>query len=186
MKYKKLFSDYLTKEQALEKAREYAKEQSQIVRWGRTQSVEDIMKGLSYYIEKIYEDNDEYYNKLQYIREAIIHKSLGGQVEDLETNGRKFFYQAIYDQLPIIKDLEKTEEYFAASWGYDQTNIDIAFRLNKKVFGLDGFADLKQGRYWLKRVKNDSFNDGVRYFRKGRGKWQDDFAQDASQTGQYR
>ena len=48
-------------------------------------------------------------------------------------------------------------------WGYDQTNVDIAYRVNQRVWGLDIFRDL-DGNYYLVRMKDGRFHDSVRYF----------------------
>ena len=190
IEYKKLFTDYLTVEQALIKALEH----SEKVTRNRVYTKEEYYKGLKNDIENLYNGKRDYSNELQYIRQAIIYKSLGLDKADFNANGSNFYYNAIWDLLPIIEGLSVTDEYFSASWGYDQTNIDIAFRLNKKVFGLDCFKEL-DGNILLKRVKvcpfhNDpnmfTFDDGCRTFYKGFGDWRDDFKHDASQTGQYR
>jgi len=128
----------------------------------------------------------DFFGKLGYIREVIIHKSLGFTLDDerVNTNGDNIYYQAVWDKLPIIEGLELTNQTYSAVWGYDQTNVDIAHKLNKKVWGLDVLKD-NSGTYYLVRMKNDSFHDSVRYFSRDKNP-AETFKRDASQTGQYR
>ena len=128
----------------------------------------------------------DFFGKLGYIREIIIHKSLGFTLDDdrINTNGDNIYYKAIWDKLPTIENLELTNQTYSAVWGYDQTNVDIAHKLNKKVWGLDVLKD-NSGHYYLVRMKNDSFHDNVRYFSRDKNPTET-FKRDASQTGQYR
>lgn len=126
---------------------------------------------------------DSYSNTLRYIREAIIWKSLNKDKKDFRANADEFYYMAIWDKLPTIKGLKLTDKTYTAVWGYDQTNVDIAYLLNKKFNGLYVFIF---GRNILfTRLKDNTFNDGVRYFREDNNPFET-FKRDASVTGQYR
>ena len=183
--YNKFLSDYLTLDQLKEKIDLYANMTVKNPYWGRQQPLEEVKANLNCYIQDYAKDS--YYNRLDFIREAIIHKSLGRERETLQTNGRAFQYFAIWDLLPIIKGLELTKVWYYSSWGYDQTNIDIAWVLNTKLFGLTILVEENQGKYLLKRIsKDNTFNDGCRYFWQGKGDPQSMRERDASFTGQYR
>ena len=74
---------------------------------------------------------------LTYIRQAIIYKSLGLSLDEFRANSHELRYKAIWDLLPVVEGLKiDRSKAYTASWGYDQTNIDIAYELNKKVWGL--------------------------------------------------
>lgn len=135
-----------------------------------------------------YERRDFDKIELRYIREVIIHKSLGYDIKDLRLNGNKLLYELIYNDLPIIEGLELTNERFTAMWGYDQTNVDIAQRLNKKVWGLDIFKDITSYHgYWLVRVKDNRFSDKDKVMNFSLdNNYLETFKHDASQTGYYR
>jgi len=126
------------------------------------------------------------FGDLKYIREAIIHKSLGLTIDEFDCNGSSAYYMAIWDKLPIIEGLKLTNESYSSMWGYDQTNVDIAYKINKKLWGLDAFKITTcKGQYMLVRMKNDQFHDKVRYFSKDSTP-EKTFQHDANQTGQYR
>lgn len=183
--YHKFLSDYLTIEQLKEKMNEYAIYRSKNQYFNGRQSIDEIKESLNGYIKGF--GKDGYYNTLDYIREAIIHKSLGLERETLYTNGSTFPYFAIWDLLPTIKGLKLTEKWYYSSWGYDQTNIDIAWVLNTRLFGLTILVEENQGKYLLKRIsKDNTFNDGCRYFWEGKGNPQETRERDCSYTGQYR
>lgn len=129
---------------------------------------------------------NHYFGNLDYIREAIIHKSLNLKPEELQTNGNLNYYLAIWGKLPIIEGLEITKDAYTSMWGYDQTNVDIAYKLNKRVWGLDVVKVItNKGEYMLVRIKENGFHDKVRYFHKDSNPSKT-FENDASQTGQYR
>jgi len=126
---------------------------------------------------------DYFYNDLKYIREAIIHKSLDLDVNEFRSNGDELKYRAIWDLLPIISGLKLTDETYTSMWGYDQTNVDIAYKLNAKLWGLD---ILKYHHdYAIVRIKDKRFKHNHRYFSYDNNALET-FKQDASQTGQYR
>lgn len=136
----------------------------------------------------------EEYNRdydLSYIREAIIHKSLGEDPKDLYANGDNYIYCLIWDKLPVVEGLEITKEYYSSLWGYDQTNITLAHKLNKKIWGLTIFKTnlYLGGNYMLKRVKDGvkNFNDGFMSFSLCTNPDTEYYMQyDASRTGNYR
>lgn len=160
VEYKTKATDYLTYEELLEKAKEYSGKESGISYWGRRESNEEIYKRVVEIIDRLYKDN--YENELRYVREAILHKSLGRPFD--EFGNRSFVYFAIWDSLPVIPGLEITEKAFTAVWGYDQTNVSVAFLLNKKVWGLDVAVSGRD--YYLVRIKDNSFSskNGVERF----------------------
>jgi hypothetical protein len=189
VKYGKLITDYITLEEYKEVVKEFAKEnyrKSWNYKHSNYATEEEAMK--EYQKELL--DNIEHcikydwFGNLKYIREAILEKSLGYKKEDFRSNGDALYYRAIWDKLPIIEGIHLTEEAYTAMWGYDQTNVDIAFRVNERVWGLDIFRDT-DGRYYLVRMKNGCFHDSVRYFTRDLNPWKT-FKQDASQTGNYR
>ena len=102
----------------------------------------------------------------RYIRQAIIWKSLGGTSEKFDCNGSNSSYFAIWDKLPTIEGLEPTGKEFAATWGYDQTQVTTATHYGR-AFGLDvlvtgGFG---RGEVMLKRIDaNERFSHGCMYF----------------------
>ena len=109
---------------------------------------------------------------------------MGFPQDEFRSNGDTLYYRAIWDKLPVIPGLKLTNEAYSAMWGYDQTNVDIAYRVNQRVWGLDIFRDL-DGNYYLVRMKDGRFHDSVRYFSRDHNP-EKTFEQDASQTGQYR
>lgn len=182
--YKKLLSDYLTMEELKQKIHEWATIQSNKEIWGHKEPYENYIEYLNCYI-KAYGKN-EYYNKLDYVREAIIHKSFNKNYNTLNCNGSPFAYFAIWEKLPTIEGLKTTNTWYSSMWGYDQTNVDVAWLLNKKLWGLDILIEEQEGSYLIKKIKADSFNDGCRHFRIGRGNPENVRKYDASVTGQYR
>lgn len=190
VEYSKYLKDYATKEELEDFIKNVYCKKHLNNSWyiGRTETFE---KDLELFINDTISNYNRYdFNEidLDNIRETIIHKSLGFDIDSLKMNGSKLYYELIYDKLPIIEDLKLTEEYFTATWGYDQTNVDIAQRLNKRVWGLDIFKDLTSYHgYYLVRVKDDSFSDRnkVRNYSKDLKPYET-FKADASQTGQYR
>jgi hypothetical protein len=184
VKYNNYLSDYLTMEELQQKIHEWATIQSTKEVWGHKYSYDEYITYLNNYI-KSYNKKD-YYNKLDFIREAIIHKSFNHDFDSLYTNGNPFPYFAIWDKLPTIKELKYTNVWFSAWWGYDQTNVDVAWLLDKKLWGLDVLAEETKGHYLLKRIKDNQFNDGCRYFSIGQGDPEKEREHDASRTGQYR
>lgn len=187
VEYKKLLSDYLSLDEIKEKVTEYYNNNPQFFKRSDDPEKEknDYIK---YNIEKYsnaYGKND-YYNKLEHIREAIIHKSLGHELKTLYTNNRTLTYYMIWDLLPTIKGLKTVDTWYYSVWGYDQTNTDIAWMLNTKLWGLDVLVEETVGKYLLKRINQNQFSDGCRYFSKGEGNPQRIREEDASYTGQYR
>jgi len=199
VEYFKNLLDYITIEEYKDFLKEYAKE-NLFKSWNYQHTAYKTNKeALENYEKELFDNlkNDskyDWFGELRYIREAIIHKSLGLTLDDrFSTNGESKYYKAIWNKLPTIEGLEITSEAYSASWGYDQTNIDIAYRLNKKVWGLDILKD-NDGNYYLVRMKDTTkpqnyfaFSDknGVRNFRRDL-KPLETFKQDASQTGYYR
>jgi hypothetical protein len=182
VKYKKNLLDYITLEEYKHFLKGFAQD-NYLKGFYRFESPEAYQKELLENLNRSMKYN--YFGELDNIREAIIHKSLGHSQESFKANYQTY-YLAIWDKLPIIEGLKQTNEAYTAMWGYDQTNVDIAYRLNKKVWGLDAFRQIDD-EYYLVRMKNDSFHDkkGVRYFSKD-SKPYETFKNDASQTGQYR
>lgn len=187
VEYHKNLLDYITLEEYKEFLKEYAKEN--YTNYYRRHSVISTDKAIQEYTQELLNNvklalQYDSFGKLSYIRECIIHKSLGYTLNDrINTNGDGLYYKAIWKKLPIVEDLKLTDLSYSAIWGYDQTNVDIAYKLNKKVWGLDA---LKCGmNYYLVRIKEDSFHDNVRYFTRDYNP-QETFKRDASQTGQYR
>ena len=189
VKYFKRLEDYITVEEYKDYLRKQAKENYQRsfnYRIGNYKTIEDLIET---YTKELLDNVDfmiknDYFGKLDYIREAILHKSLGFEKEELRVNGSSDYYVAIWDKLPVIKDLKLTDEAYTAMWGYDQTNVDIAYRLNKKVWGLDIFRNT-DGSFYLVRMKDGRFHDSVRYFSRDKNPYET-FKHDASQTGNYR
>jgi hypothetical protein len=187
--YKKNLLDYISIEDYKSFLANYAEANynfSWAYRVGSYVSMEDV---IAQYQKELF-DNLNYsmkynsFGELSDIREAIMHKSLGHSQESFKANYQTY-YLAIWDKLPIIEGLKQTNEAYTAMWGYDQTNVDIAFKLNKKVWGLDAFRQT-DNEYYLVRLKDDRFHDknGVRYFSRD-SRPLETFKQDASQTGQY-
>ena len=73
--------------------------------------------------------------------------------------------------------------------GYDQTNVDIAYRLNKKFNGLDVlYSPTEPDRILIKRIKENyyfAFKHRSGYYSRDDNPLKT-FENDASQTGQYR
>lgn len=195
IEYSKQLLDYMTVEEYKEFLKVYAKENLH-KSWNYHHNYyKTDEEALQAYEKELFENLNQsikydWFGKLDYIREAIIHKSLGFTLKNrFDTNGDDKYYQAIWEKLPIIEGLKITDEAYSATWGYDQTNVDIAYRLNKKVWGLDILVS--GGTYYLVRMKDEathyfsfSDRDGVRNFRRDHHP-AETFKQDASQTGQY-
>lgn len=197
--YKNLF-DYISVEEYQDFILNYYSDFEKLPNWYkfRHQTIQEDIEAyqreqISWFNEAINKWGKEYF-KLTYIRHAIVSKSLGLEKEEFSrfnANGDGLRYIAIWDKLPIIEDLkiDKSQAY-TASWGYDQTNVDIAYLLNKKVFGLDvAIVTTNHNNIMFVRVKHNekyfNFGDGVRNFSKDSNPFKT-FEQDASQTGQYR
>ena len=188
VKYMKKLTDYISIEEYEKFLKDFAKQHPErLWNYSYKKSIEEAIKDyeaqLLLVIPRLKED-DSYENELRYVREAILHKSLGYKKEDLRTNGGSLKYYAIWDKLPIIEGLEITNRAYTSMWGYDQTNVDIARQLNKRVWGLDVFR-VNRGEYMLVRMKDNRFHDNVRYFSYDPNP-EKTFERDASQTGQYR
>lgn len=161
IKYGKQISDYITKEEFEERLRKYYS-------GGHfdRHSDDEINSYVNYALENYYNNESEYYNLSKYIRQAIIWKSIGGEVNKFKSNGDGAKYYAVWDKLPIIQGIEKTDVVYSAMWGYDQTQITTATYYGK-AFGLDvlitgGFGS---GDVLLKRIsKNGTFSDGCIHF----------------------
>lgn len=147
-------------------------------------------------VQKFIDENVERFTRylknnfeLGYIREAIVMKSLKKSPFDFNANGSKLTYLLIWDKLPIIEDLKITDEAYTATWGYDQTNVDIAYRLNKKFNGLDIlYSPTETDRILLKRIKENgyfAFKHRVGHYKRDSSPLKT-FENDASQTGRYR
>lgn len=189
VKYHKNLTDYITVDEYKEFLKKYASENyhkswsfKNGPRVSNEEAIENYTKELLYNMEQSIKY--DWFGKLKYVRQAILDKSLGIEKEKHRSNGDFLYYRAIWDKLPVIPGLKLTDEAYTANWGYDQTNIDIAYRLNKRVWGLDIFRDI-DGSYYLVHLKDGSFHDSVRYFRRDLNPWET-FKQDASQTGNYR
>jgi len=189
VKYSKNLTDYISLEKYKEFLKNYAKEN-----WSKSyhckrnyyRTGDEAIQG---YTKELLDNVEhsikfDWFGKLKYIRQAILAKSLGYSQDEFRSNGDSLYYKAIWDKLPIIPGLKLTDEAYTAVWGYDQTNVDIAYRLNKRVWGLDIFRDI-DGNYYLVRMKDGRFHDGVRYFSRDSNPFET-FKMDASQTGQYR
>lgn len=189
VKYSKNLTDYISLEDYKEFLKRHAREnwdKSYHYRRNQYGTVEEVIQG---YAKELLDNVEhcikfDWFGKLKYIREAILAKSLGFPQDEFRSNGDTLYYRAIWDKLPVIPGLKLTNEAYSAMWGYDQTNVDIAYRVNQRVWGLDIFRDL-DGNYYLVRMKDGRFHDSVRYFSRDHNP-EKTFEQDASQTGQYR
>lgn len=144
-----------------------------------------------YYFEhtlKVY--GKEAFN-LSYVRETIISKSLGIEKKDFCHSNNYLHYIAIWDLLPVVEDLQiDYNQAYTSTWGYDQTNVDIAYMCNKKVWGLDVVVIItNRNEIMLVRSKQDyyAFSDKkkIRNFHIDLDPTKT-FKQDASVTGYYR
>jgi hypothetical protein len=75
-------------------------------------------------------------------------------------------YAAVWDKLPIITGLEKSDRVYSASWGYDQTQITIATWYGR-AFGFDVLITgaFGGGEVLLKRIgMDDRFSEGCMDF----------------------
>ncbi|NCU41517.1 MAG: hypothetical protein EOM19_02200 [Candidatus Moranbacteria bacterium] len=190
VEYKKNVFDYITLEEYKEFLGKKAEENyhnSWSYRRGIFKTTKEAIENYKKELLEVLESSKKYegHGTLYKIREAILEKSLGNKFETFRTNGTRFYYEAIWDKLPTIEGLELTDETYTAVWGYDQTNVTIAKRLNKKVWGLDAFRD-NNGEYHLVRMKDGHFKNknGVMYFTRDHYP-EETFKQDASQTGYY-
>jgi len=158
VKYEKNLLDYITMEEYKNFLTQYAKDNYRNSWHYRVGSYVSIENAIDIYEKELLENLNhsmkyDSFGDLGSIREAIIHKSLGLSKDDFRES--RLYYLAIWDKLPIIEGLEETKEAYTAMWGYDQTNVDIAFKLNKKVWGLDAFRQI-DNEYYLVRMKNDA------------------------------
>lgn len=196
VEYKKNLFDYITVEDYKQFLLDHYSVFENLPRYNRFRHAtieEDIKATQKEYIEYFEESLKRGYSfDLGYIRQAIIHKSLGLPIDEFRANGDSLRYLSIWDRLPIIEDLKiDYSKSYTASWGYDQTNIDIAYELNKRVWGLDVvIVTTNFNNIMFVRIKKDervyfAFSDGVRNFRKDPTPLKT-FEQDASQTGHYR
>lgn len=190
--YHKTLNDYITVDELRTSLEKIVKNKDFHINnwgWGYYNHQEDKVK-------KFIDENVERFTKhlknnleLHYIREAIVMKSLKKSPFDFNANGSKLTYLLIWDKLPIIEDLKITDEAYTAMWGYDQTNVDIAYRLNKKFNGLDVlYSPTETDRILIKRIKeNDyfAFKHRSGYYSRDNNPLKT-FENDASQTGQYR
>lgn len=197
--YFKKLSDYITLEEGKEKVKElfsnlpfagYKRWAQNANIWDVVMSDEEKTKVLNYMLD--YFEN-YVYNKnydLKYIRECIIHKSLKKDFDTFNANGDNLTYFVIWDKLPTIEGLEKTKTFYSAMWGYDQTNVTLAYKLNKKCWGLTVFeTNSPSSEYLLKRVKDDAqhFSESFMYFTKCDNPDSEYYMRyDASRTGNYR
>lgn len=190
--YNKLLTDYITIDEYKNyMLNDYLEENTNALnyyhKWTNSydEAIEKYKRETAKHIDFMFNEDKrqkDYYNDLSYIREAIIWKSLGKDKHDFYCNGDNSRYTAIWDKLPIIEGLDFTNKAYTAIWGYDQTNVDIAYLLNKKFNGL--YVLVYNKTVVFTRLKDNTFNDGVRYFT------QDDnpektFQLDASITGHY-
>ena len=187
--YSKNLKDYITLDELVKRIeKHYSNYDVEIGRWHNFFTTKDeaiIVRRQEQidYFKRLY--NQE--NNIAYIREMIVLKSLNKEAKAMRGIGDVFRYELIWDKLPIIEGLELTKETYSAMWGYDQTNVDIAYRLNKKFNGLDIiYSPTMYEKVLLKRIgKDNSFNDGVRYFSRDDNPYET-FKNDVSQTGYYR
>lgn len=185
--YHKTLLEYITIEELKEYLKEYAAANyDKYYMWSRYENATVYYNELCEDIDRRFKKGvDSYYNELSYIRSAIVWKSLNLNKDSFRANGSELYYMAIWEKLPIIEDLKTTDKHYTAIWGYDQTNVNIATLLNKRFNGLNVLVDTGQKRVYFTRLKDNSFNDGVRYFNEDKN-WQETFKMDASVTGQYR
>lgn len=197
--YFKKLSDYITLEEGKEKIKELFSNLpfDGYKRWAQNANIWDVVLSdeekakvlnymLDYFVNYIYIKNYD----LKYIREAILHKSLKKDFSTFHANGDNLTYFVIWDKLPIIEGLETTKEFYSAMWGYDQTNVTLAYKLNKKCWGLTVFETNSPGNeYLLKRVVENAknFRDDFMYFTRCEYSDPEFYMQyDASRTGNYR
>lgn len=198
-KYFKKLTDYITLEEGKEKVKELFLNLSfdSYKRWAQNANIWDVVlteeeqeKVLNYMLD--YFENYIYKKdyELRYIRECIIHKSLKKEFSTFNANGDNLTYLAVWDKLPIIEDLEITKEFYDSMWGYDQTNVTLAYKLNKKCWGLTVFeTNSPSNQYLLKRVDDNAkhFRDGFMSFTRCENPDPEFYMQyDASRTGNYR
>lgn len=197
--YFKKLSDYITLEEGKEKIKElfsnlpfdgYKRWAQNANIWNVDLTEEEQEKVLNYMLD--YFENYIYVKNydLKYIRKAIIHKSLKKDFDTFHANGDNLTYFVIWDKLPIIEGLEVTKEFYSAMWGYDQTNVTLAYKLNKKCWGLTVFeTNSLRHEYLLKRVAENAknFSNSFMYFTKCDNPDSEHYMQyDASRTGNYR
>lgn len=197
--YFKKLSDYITLEEGKEKIKELFSNLpfDGYKRWAQNANIWDVVltdeekaKVLNYMLD--YFENYIYIKNydLKYIRESIIHKSLKKDSDTFHANGDNLTYFVIWDKLPIIEGLETTKEFYSAMWGYDQTNVTLAYKLNKKCWGLTVFeTNSPSHEYLLKRVDANAknFSDSFMHFSLCDNPDSEYYMQyDASRTGNYR
>lgn len=170
--YYKYINEWLTLDELLEKLKNYVYTidyQTHRRLWRnyfwRTECLPTLEEERQALYEKLaesltetYKNDDAYYRELKLIRQAIIHKSLGGKPADDYWSSGNIFYDLIWDKLPIIDNLKVTDTYYNSVWGYDQTNVTLAYKLNLKCWGLTVFKLTDHFGYVLKRVKDDATN----------------------------
>lgn len=197
--YFKKLSEYITLEEGKEKVKELFSNLpfDGYKRWAQNANIWDVILTeeeqekvlnymLDYFVNYVY--NKDY--DLKYIRECIIHKSLKKDFNTFNANGDNLTYFAIWDKLPIIKDLEITKTFYSSMWGYDQTNVTLAHKLNKKCWGLTVFeTNSPSHEYLLKRVDDNATHFRDRFMSFTRCEYSDSefyMQYDASRTGNYR
>ena len=197
--YFKKITNYITVEEGKEKVKELFLNLSfsQYKHWAQNANIWDVVLTdeektkvlnymLDYFVNYIYMRNYD----LKYIRESIIHKSLKKDFDTFNANGDNLTYFVIWDKLPIIEGLEITKTFYSSMWGYDQTNVTLAYKLNKKCWGLTVFeTNSPSNQYLLKRVKEDAqhFSESFMHFTKCDNSDPEYYMQhDASRTGNYR
>ena len=197
--YFKKLTEYITLEEGKEKVKELFSNLSfsEYKHWAQNANIWDVVMSdeektkvlnymLDYFVNYVYNKNYE----LRYIRECIVHKSLKKDFDNFNANGDNLTYLAIWDKLPTIEGLEKTKTFYSAMWGYDQTNVTLAYKLNKKCWGLTVFeTNSPSNQYLFKRVKEDAqnFSESFMYFTKCERADPEFYMQyDASRTGNYR
>ncbi len=156
--YKIQVSDYITKEEFTEHCKAYYNNQYR--------SESEAQRCVEHAVKEYYTNDSKYYNLTQYIRHAIVWKSLGRDVEKFQCNGENVKYSAIWDKLPTIEGLKATDKKYSAIWGYDQTQITTATYYGK-AFGLDVLitGGYGSGEVLLKRISKDgSFSERCMYF----------------------
>jgi hypothetical protein len=153
--YGKNVSDYLTLDEFRDALERY-------YRANNRYTEDQVRSCTEFELKHRYNTNDQYANLSGYIRQAIIWKSIGGEVNKFQSNGDHAIYSAIWDKLPTIEGLKPTGKVYSAMWGYDQTQITTAKHYGR-AFGLDvlvtgGFGS---GEVLLKRISKDGrFSDG--------------------------
>jgi hypothetical protein len=191
IKYKDSLYDYITYEEYEAFLIEYAKNNYKYGKYYHWEMKEGETPATKYRDELLtncrYAKKYESFAKLERIREAIVEKSVGLSKENFYANGSNLMYQAIWDKLPTIPGIFfDTNKAYTAIWGYDQTNVSIAYQLNTRLWGLDVLRE-DDGRYYFVRIKEGRFHDknGVKYFSFDNNP-NETFKRDASVTGQYR